>query len=229
MNYYQFHIGDYASHTRNLSIIEDIAYRRLLDEYYLHEKPLLCGVDAVARQIGMREYAIEVQYVLECFFKLTEDGWTNDRADAEIAKYREFAIAGKRGAEKRWGKGGDSPPNQGPMLTNNHKPITNKKNIYATPDGVSDSVWQDYVILRKSKKAAITQTAINGLKREAQKAHLSLEAALRICCERGWVGFKADWINGHNGIRPADKNLAAARTIFGDERMLSNEPNIIDI
>lgn len=28
MHYYNFHIGDYASHTRHLSPIEDIAYRR---------------------------------------------------------------------------------------------------------------------------------------------------------------------------------------------------------
>lgn len=229
MNYYQFHIGDYASHTRNLSLMEDLAYRRLLDEYYLHEKPLMHNPSVVARQIGMREYDAEVSFVLKVFFQLTDEGWINTRADKEIIKYRAFIEAGKKGAEKRWAKGGYSPPNATPMQTITHNPKPNKKHIYATPEGVSDSVWKDYVILRKSKKAAITETAINGLKREAQKAHLSLEAALRICCERGWVGFKADWINGHNGIRPADKNLAAARTIFGDERMLSNEPNIIDI
>jgi len=35
MHYYQFNIGDYASHTRHLSDLEDLAYRRLLDAYYL--------------------------------------------------------------------------------------------------------------------------------------------------------------------------------------------------
>ena len=40
MNYYPFHIGDYASHTRHLTLMEDLAYRRLLDLYYLHERPL---------------------------------------------------------------------------------------------------------------------------------------------------------------------------------------------
>jgi uncharacterized protein YdaU (DUF1376 family) len=228
MNYYPFHIGDYISHTRNLSLLEDLAYRRLLDECYLHEQPLVTGVEALSRQIGMRDHATEVQYVLETFFELTDEGWINARAMQEIAKYKEYAAAGKRGAEKRWGKGGHSHPIDSLIATNNHKPITNKKNIYATPDGVSDSIWQDFVILRKQKKAAITQTAINGLKREAAKAHLSLEAALQICCERGWVGFKADWINGHNGMKPVDKNLAAARTIFGDERNIDDR-TIIDI
>jgi len=227
MNYYQFHIGDYISHTRNLSHMEDLAYRRMLDEYYLHEKPLLTGVEAIARQIGMREYVAEVKFILECFFTLTDEGWTNVRADAEITRYKEFAAAGKRGAEKRWAKPSDSPPNQGLMQTINHKPITNKKHIYATPDGVSDSVWNDFVTLRKSKKAAITDTAIKGIVREANSANMSLEAALRVCCERGWIGFKAEWMRGTS--KPVDKNLAAARTIFGDERNLSNESHIIDI
>ncbi|MFV2611664.1 hypothetical protein ACNIUV_28445, partial [Escherichia coli] len=30
---------------------------------------------------------------------------------------------------------------------------------------------------------------------EATKAGITLEAALIECCERGWVGFKADWYN----------------------------------
>ena len=39
MNYYAFHIGDYASATRHLSWIEDAAYRRLIDCYYVREVP----------------------------------------------------------------------------------------------------------------------------------------------------------------------------------------------
>jgi uncharacterized protein YdaU (DUF1376 family) len=223
MNYYQFHIGDYISHTRNLSLMEDLAYRRLLDEYYLHEVPLMTGVEALARKIGMREHVTEVHFVLENFFSLTDAGWINTRAEEEIAKYKEYAAAGKRGAAKRWG--GNSPPTATPIATINHKPLTNKKTIYATPDGVSDSVWQDFVILRKNKKAPITDTVIKGLLREGQKANLTLEQTLQICCERGWAGFKAEWIQTKVGN---DKSLAAARSIFGDERN-QHERHIIDI
>jgi len=74
MHYYQFNIGDYVSHTRHLSPIEDIAYRRLLDAYYLSERPLNSGLAAVARQIGLKEHESEVHEVLQEFFKLTEDG-----------------------------------------------------------------------------------------------------------------------------------------------------------
>lgn len=60
--------------------------------------------------------------------------------------------------------------------------------------GVSDSVAKDFIQLRKSKKAAITKTALDGIEREATKAGMSLENALRTCCERGWAGFKAEWV-----------------------------------
>ena len=124
MHYYQFHIGDYASHTRHLSIHEDLAYRRLLDFYYLHEQPIKHR--DIARQINMREFEQDVLTVLEEFFFSTDAGFINPRADLEIAKYKEFSEAGKRGAAKRWGSNGEanSPPNATPIATNNHKPIT---------------------------------------------------------------------------------------------------------
>jgi uncharacterized protein YdaU (DUF1376 family) len=139
MHYYQFHIGDYKSHTHHLSLIEDLAYRRLLDHYYLHEAPI--KQRDIARQIGMRDHEQEVLTVLDEFFISAEDGFIHPRADAEIAKFKEFAEAGKRGAAKRWSKGGDgeanSPPNAPPIATINHKPITNNQvntNI-CPPDG----------------------------------------------------------------------------------------------
>lgn len=75
-----------------------------------------------------------------------------------------------------------------------------KKNIakrtatkVATPDGVPASLWNDFLAVRKMKKLAITQTALDGLQREAQKARLSLAEVLTICCQRGWGSFKASW------------------------------------
>ena len=103
MHYYQFHIGDYASHTRHLSLIEDLAYRRLLDFYYLHEEPI--RQREIARQIGMREHEQEVLSVLEEFFVSTEFGYLNPRADREIEHYHskieQASRAGKASAERR--------------------------------------------------------------------------------------------------------------------------------
>lgn len=62
-----------------------------------------------------------------------------------------------------------------------------------TPDGVSPLVFEDFKKLRKSLKAPLTQTALTGIANEAKKANISLEAALEMCCARGWRGFKAEW------------------------------------
>jgi uncharacterized protein YdaU (DUF1376 family) len=123
MHFYQFHIGDYKSHTHHLSPMEDLAFRRLLDHYYLHEQPI--RQRDIARQIGLKDYEQEVLTVLDEFFISTENGYIHTRADEEIAKYRKLSEDGKRGAAKRWLKRGDSPPNATPIATNNQEPITN--------------------------------------------------------------------------------------------------------
>lgn len=68
-----------------------------------------------------------------------------------------------------------------------------KKNNISIPDGVSEQVWRDFKDHRRAKKAPITQTVLDGFKREADKAGITLEEAIKECCERGWQGFKAEW------------------------------------
>jgi uncharacterized protein YdaU (DUF1376 family) len=126
MHYYQFNIGDYASHTRHLTDLEDLAYRRLLDAYYLQERPLNVGVTSVARQINMRNHEEAVKAVLEEFFELTEAGWIHRRADREIEHYRgkveQARNAGKASAQRRSNaRSTDVQP------TNNQEPITNNQ------------------------------------------------------------------------------------------------------
>lgn len=96
MHFYKFHIGDYMSHTRHLSLMEDLAYRRLLDFYFLHEQPIKHR-DA-ARHIGMREHEEDVLTVLNEFFFSTEEGFINTRADKEIAEFRKHQASSAYGA-----------------------------------------------------------------------------------------------------------------------------------
>jgi len=132
MHYYQFNIGDYSSHTKGLSPIEDLAYRRLIDEYYLSEQPFNgCSAD-VARLIGLREFQSEVDYVLNRYF-VSEDGkWVHSRIEKEIIEYREKqekrSNAGKKSAEARQ-KQADveqtfNACSTSDELTINHKPLT---------------------------------------------------------------------------------------------------------
>lgn len=68
-----------------------------------------------------------------------------------------------------------------------------RSNLAARPDDVSEEVWKDYQTLRKAKRAPVTDTVINGLRREAGAAGITLEQAMTFCIERGYQGFKADW------------------------------------
>lgn len=77
-----------------------------------------------------------------------------------------------------------------------HKPsIPKPKPVkkLARPESVPESVWDDFMAIRKAKKAPLTETALKGIEREAKKAKIGLDDALRVCCERGWQSFKAEW------------------------------------
>ena len=100
MHYFQFNIGDYASHTRHLTQTEDLGYRRLLDHYYLTEKPLELDAKKLARLIGMRDNAGEIEQVLADFFVKTDDGYTQNRVSEEIAKYHSKADAARANGKK---------------------------------------------------------------------------------------------------------------------------------
>ena len=104
MNFYQFHIGDYASATRHLSWHEDAAYRRLLDVYYVKECPLPKDHRAIYRLVcaSSSEEREAVDTVLSEFFKLTENGFSHARCDAEIAVMQDKKNKASQSAQTRW-------------------------------------------------------------------------------------------------------------------------------
>lgn len=92
----------------------------------------------------------------------------------------------QREAQLAGAKPTDEPPRK------EEKP-KRKRTSVARPDGVSEQVWEDFSALRTKRRAPITETALKGIQREAEKAGITLEEALSTCCERGWQGFKAEW------------------------------------
>jgi uncharacterized protein YdaU (DUF1376 family) len=183
MNYYKFHIGDYLTRTMHLAEAEDLAYRRLLDLYYVTERPLSGDMDELVKRIRLDADVIEP--VLEEFFELTDDGWYNERCDDEIKKYRRFVkhnqqIALKQGklrtqkaAGKRLRKGSEQvepavdrrdilrsacgEPEGEPAVdqTNNQEPITKKKDSSSTASTPFETFWTTWPASnRKVAKAA---------------------------------------------------------------------------
>jgi hypothetical protein len=66
--------------------------------------------------------------------------------------------------------------------------------VVACPPDVEKQVWDDWLSLRKSKGAKVTQTVLDGAISESVKAGMSLENFLRIWCLRGSQGLQAEWL-----------------------------------
>lgn len=108
MNFYPFHVGDYSLRTGHLEPLEDLAYRRLLDLYYVNEYPLVGTPAEIARLIRLRTSVDEVAAVLGEFFEDTPQGWRHTHCDEVIAQYhakaKTAAENGKKGGRPKGSK-----------------------------------------------------------------------------------------------------------------------------
>ena len=245
MHYYKRNLGDYAKKAGRLSMLQHGSYTLLIDACYDREQfPTI--EEAIEWTWASSAAEIEaVEFVLRKFFTPDGDVYVQKRIQEELADYHMKANTNKRIATERETKRKEKstnrapdvhepPPNQEP-LTINHEPLTinqedskesKTKSKTIVPAallaalGVGDVIAADWITLRKAKKAAITETAIQGIQREAEKAGMSLEAALRTCCERGWSGFKAEWATGGKVVRDLEAEM---RAFCGEEKIIEGE------
>ena len=156
MLWFKFHIGDYITHTTYLGDAEDLAYRRLLDMYYMSEKPIPLDAESVARKIRMDLDITES--VLKDFFDKQEDGYHNHRCDVEIAKYQ-HQVENNRQLGLRGGRPAKTESKTESKA--NHNPKKNKKENINTISSVSptssrfEEFWNNWpVSKRKVAKTA---------------------------------------------------------------------------
>jgi uncharacterized protein YdaU (DUF1376 family) len=234
MNYYPFHLGDYASHTGHLDPMEDLAYRRMLDAYYLREGQLPADVTEIARLIRLRDHAATIRDVLNEFFEQTPEGWRHVRCDEEILRMQDKQAKARASAHASVNaRKAKAQQPQSESTTNDERTLNerstdvklptptptptptpvNKRQAVARPDGVLENVWNDFLAMRKAKRSPLTQTALDAIQREADKVPMSLNMALATCCARGWQGFKAEWVAELGG-----KNKAAPVSFAQQER-----------
>jgi phage replication protein O, N-terminal domain len=79
-------------------------------------------------------------------------------------------------------------------IQNTNKKNTKKSVLELLADfGITGQLADDFMIHRKACKAPITETALKGFQREADKAGIPLAEAITISIERNWLGFKSEW------------------------------------
>lgn len=111
MNFFKLYIGDYQRDTAHLSIAEHGAFLLMLQHYYATEKPLPAG-RALHRMLRAQDKferdAIDV--VVAQFWRTTDAGLVNDRADVELAEAAPRILAAKVN-----GKKGGKKPKRNPL------------------------------------------------------------------------------------------------------------------
>ncbi len=105
----------------------------------------------------------------------------------------------------------DTPPDATELHTSEEKTLTaptpkgkakKKRTAAPKPDGVDQQHWDDWLAARKSKRLCVpTITVMQKIQREADKAGLSLPEVIRICAEKPWGGFEANWLNNTNIVK----------------------------
>ena len=154
MIWYKFHLGDYITHTTHLSDAEDLAYRRLLDLYYMSETEIPLNTELVARKIRLDLDITES--VLGEFFEKTETGYFNHRCDAEIARYNK-QVENNRSLGKRGGrpKKTESKSNQNRKLTLTEE----EKEINTISSQATKSRFDDFWAVWPPSKRKVAKSA----------------------------------------------------------------------
>jgi len=194
--------GKFPSHA-------DMAFALRIDEIGLEsvlDRLLIAGL------IGVHKGGANGSYI-------APNGWDkrqykSDTSNERVKRYRQ-----------RYRNDTVTPPDTETDTEVNTNVLTAKRRSVCAskPDEIPDSLWRDW---KNHRKAKFTETAMAGMMREAAKAGWTLEAAITEAIERGWQGFKADWVkdkdNGHNGRngnnrggnqRPVDGFTAALRHV----------------
>lgn len=112
----------------------------------------------------------------------------NDVLDDQDKQAKFRTVRAIKASNKRWANQGvgcyeHATSNHQAML--GHAIITEtvtvkkvSKDTIIAPDDVSGDVWSDVITHRKTKKSPVTKTAIDGIRREATKAGISLQDAI---------------------------------------------------
>lgn len=250
MHYWQLHIGDWSKSCGHLTPSETGFYVRLLNVYYDTETPIPADLSSACRLVGARtpRERDEISGLMGEFFTLKDDGWHNKRADSEINRLHEIGEKRSNAAAKRWHTTSNANAMQVHITSNalqdsktprlqdtkkeqdqKHSRAPRSPTVSAdrlvSEYGVDQQVAADWLTVRKAKKSPLTQTALDKLVGQFAAAGMTVPDGIRMCVERGWVGFNKDWLQdgvSHGTNQPSrlsavDRVAAAAeRAGFGE-------------
>jgi hypothetical protein len=149
--------------------------------------------------------AIVTQYNL---FEYDEEGFFFSRSLIErmqswIDLKEKRSLAGKKGNEARWGSNliaNESQTDSNAIAIRKEKKRKEEENKFSFKQalldlGVEQQLVDDWLLVRKGKKATNTETAFNSIKKQIELSNADANDCIRVSVERSWSGFKAEWYN----------------------------------
>lgn len=84
--------------------------------------------------------------------------------------------------------------------------------------GVPDSVRDDWLALRKAKRAVVSQNVVDDLKAKATKLGWSLEQVMKTMVSRNWQGFEISWLDNQPiKADPTQDQFRVKKPVYGSK------------
>ena len=162
-------------------------------------------IPVLAMQMQVTE--TKVAAVINSFelFTISGESFESNRLNRHLIERNSFSEFGKKGALTRWKNRGAINPAINPPINpanakeRKEKEIKEKDNIRfdfkksLIELNIDTKLVDEWIKVRKAKRAVNTETAFNRFVIEVNKSSATHNEAVKMCVEKSWAGFEADW------------------------------------
>jgi uncharacterized protein YdaU (DUF1376 family) len=204
--WYPFYVGDYQQKTAHLSLAEHGAYRLLLDHFYATGAPLPSEKDVLFRICRAHNLAEKrvILSIISQFFYEKNGKYFHKKVEEILVKRQKYSDTQSANASARYDA--KKMPARASTILISRKEKEEKENkpiplmdVFSLPDWIPHEQWSAYMEVRKIKKAANTDRAINSVIKklnEFRKEGFSLVEILENSIRSSWIDVykpKADY------------------------------------
>lgn len=136
--------------------------------------------------------------ILAKFSQDSEGKYYNERLENEIIKRQKHSEKQRQNATMRWHKSGIGLAM--PLENVNENENRNKDKIRFNlkdkllKEGYELNLIEEWIKIRKNKKATNTETALKKFLEEVKKSGIDKNEILKMCVEKSWAGFNHKWL-----------------------------------
>lgn len=98
--------------------------------------------------------------------------------------------------------------------------------------GIDEDVADDWLAVRKKKKATNSERAFNKIKNEIEKSGMSANECITIAADRCWIGFEADWAKNtkrnYNNQQKYVSSQKRNQTLKPDMPIINEDGDLMD-